>query len=98
MRFSRLLSDVEQDCQNWQDCQDCQEWKQKFSDAPNEKLQKVLAFLFSSCYKMTSSPHWRTSFWATCNPALLRLAEVSVFLQKAVSFCGTLERWSVFIA
>jgi hypothetical protein len=65
---------------------------ENFSDELNEKPKKVLAFVVYSCYKMISPPHWRASFWATCNPAVLKSF---VFLQvlvigRAVCFLNTL--------
>jgi len=43
--------------------ENCQESKQeKILHPKHETAKKVLAFLFYSCYKMTSPPHWRVSF------------------------------------
>jgi len=64
----------------------------KFSDELNEKPKKVLEFVVYSCYKMIGLPHWRASFWASCNPAVFKSF---VFLQvlvisRAVCFLKTL--------
>jgi hypothetical protein len=52
-----------------------------FFDVLTAKLKKMLAFVVYSCYKMASPPHWRASFRATCNPAVLKSF---VFLQILV--------------
>lgn len=54
------------------------------------EMQKVLAFVIFSCYKMNGPLGSKTGFGATCNPALLKTSRKSLVFFKVTSFCGAL--------